>query len=440
MIRVRRYLERARCFPANAGFAHKSRSAPARNEIADFAEIVHDRSTTIAKATAPVKSDDFEAQFAIPLLARALRTFAPRVITGARHREDATPRRHLPATDMRLDKRVSQRDSLAKKAVVDSSGQRNTKPMMIIGGVANGSNRASASCRKRSRLALTLAAREEISRGIAAGCSIRTIASQLKRPPSTVSREIQRNGGEAHYRSGKAEERAWERSRRPKKCRLAINGKLRQMVASKLKMQWSPQQISGWLKTRFPEQADLQVSHEAIYQALFVQARGALKKELQYHLRTGRVMRHARTATRKRQTRYQIVDAVSIRERPAEIEDRSVTGHWEGDLLCGSGNTPIATLVERQSRFTSLVKLRRNRKDAQTVAAALSRKSRTLPAELRRSVTLDRGPEFAAHKKFTVARDVAVYFCDPKSPWQRGTNENTNRLLRQYLPDGTNPA
>lgn len=181
--------------------------------------------------------------------------------------------------------------------------------------------------RSRSHLALTQLEREEISRGIAAGHSIRAIASQLKRSPSTVSREIQRNGGEAHYRSSKAEERAWERSRRPKKCRLAINRKLRHMVASKLKMQWSPQQISGWLKTQFPDQADLQISHEAIYKALFVQARGALKKELQCHLRSGRVMRHALTATRKGQTRYQIVDAVSIRERPAEIEDRSVPGH-----------------------------------------------------------------------------------------------------------------
>lgn len=292
--------------------------------------------------------------------------------------------------------------------------------------------------RRRSRLALTQLEREEISRGVAAGQSIRAIAREIKRSPSTVSREIQRNGGEAHYRSSQAEERAWERSRRPKKCRLAINGRLRQVVASKLKMQWSPQQIAGWLKMQFPDDAGLQISHEAIYQTLFVQARRALKKELQYHLRSGRVMRHARTATRKGQTRYQIVDAVSIRQRPAEIEDRSVPGHWEGDLLCGSGNTHIATLVERQSRFTLLVKLRR--KDAKTVATALTRKIRTLPAELRRSLTLDRGPEFAAHKRFTVASNVAVYFCDPKSPWQRGTNENTNRLLRQYLPDGTNLA
>jgi len=289
--------------------------------------------------------------------------------------------------------------------------------------------------RTRSHLALTHSEREEISRGVAGGLSLRAIASQLNRSPSTISRELQRNGGETRYRAGEADVRAWERSRRPKKCRLATNGKLRRMVASKLRLQWSPQQISGWLKTSFPDDADLQISHEAIYQTLFVQARGALKKELQRHLRSGRVVRHARTATRKGQTRYQIVDAVSIRERPAEIEDRAVPGHWEGDLLCGSGNTHIATLVERRSRFTLLVKLRR--KDAQTVAAALSRKIRTLPRDLRRSLTLDRGPEFAAHKKFTVTSDVLVYFCDPKSPWQRGTNENTNRLLRQYFPDGT---
>ncbi len=201
-------------------------------------------------------------------------------------------------------------------------------------------------------------------------------------------------------------------------------------------MQWSPQQIAGWLKTQFAEDPNLQISHEAIYQTLFVQARGALKKELQRHLRSGRVMRHGRTATRKGQTRYQIVDAISIRERPPEIEDRSVPGHWEGDLLCGSGNTHIATLVERRSRFTLLVRL--PGKDAQTVAKALSRQIRKLPAALRRSLTLDRGPEFAAHRRFSVASNVKVYFCDPKSPWQRGTNENTNRLLRQYFPDGTN--
>lgn len=288
---------------------------------------------------------------------------------------------------------------------------------------------------KRSRLALTRADREEISRGIAAGQSIRAIAHRIKRSPSTVSREISRNGGDIRYRADDADERAWGKAKRPKKCRLAVNGKLRFIVASKLKLQWSPQQIAGWLKTQFPDEPNLQISHETIYQTLFVQARGALKKELQRHLRSGRVMRHARTATRKGQVRYQVIDGVSIRERPPEIEDRSVPGHWEGDLLCGARNTHIATLVERQSRFTILVKLRG--KDARTVAKALSRHVRRLPAALRRSLTLDRGPEFCAHKTFSIASNVKVYFCDPKSPWQRGTNENTNRLLRQYFPDGT---
>ncbi|MHB8148061.1 MAG: IS30 family transposase [Vulcanimicrobiaceae bacterium] len=290
--------------------------------------------------------------------------------------------------------------------------------------------------RTRSRLTLSWDDREEISRGIAAGLSMRSIATRIGRSPSTVCREIRRNGGDVRYRAGDADEKAWDRAKRPKKCLLATNGKLRSIVASKLRMQWSPQQIAGWLKAEFPGESNLYVSHETIYRTLFVQARGALKKELQYHLRSGRVMRHARTATRKGQTRYQIIDAVSIRERPPEIEDRAVPGHWEGDLLCGSRNTYIATLVERQSRFTLLVKL--PGKDAKTVASALSRQIRKLPSALRRSLTLDRGPEFAAHKTFTIASNMKVYFCDPKSPWQRGTNENTNRLLRQYFPDGTN--
>jgi IS30 family transposase len=292
--------------------------------------------------------------------------------------------------------------------------------------------------RQRGRLALTYEEREEISRGVAAGLSVRAIAARIKRAPSTVSREISRNGGGARYRAGEADGKAWDRARRPKKCVLATNRKLRSIVAGKLKLQWSPQQIAGWLKTQFPNDPELQISHESIYRTLFVQARGALKKELQRHLRSGRVMRHARTASRKGQTRYQIVDAVSIRERPPEVEDRSVPGHWEGDLLCGAHNTHIATLVERQSRFTLLVKL--PAKDASTVAKAMSRRIQNLPSILRRSLTLDRGPEFAAHKRFSVATDVKVYFCDPKSPWQRGTNENTNRLLRQYFPDGTDLA
>ena len=289
--------------------------------------------------------------------------------------------------------------------------------------------------RMRPRLALTNQEREEISRGVAAGLSFRAIATRIGRAPSTVSREVSRNGGEVRYRAGDADDKAWDRARRPKKCLLASNRKLRSIVACKLKLQWSPQQIAGWLRTEFPGNPELQISHETIYRTLFVQARGALKKELQRHLRSGRVMRHSRKATRKGQTRYQIVDATSIRERPPEIEDRSVPGHWEGDLLCGARNSHIATLVERQSRFTLLI--RTPSKDASTVATAMSKKIGKLPAMLRKSVTLDRGPEFAAHKKLSVATDTKVYFCDPKSPWQRGTNENTNRLLRQYFPDGT---
>jgi IS30 family transposase len=289
--------------------------------------------------------------------------------------------------------------------------------------------------RKRSSRALSCGEREEISRGIAIGLTVRAIAASIDRSPSTVSRELSRNGGPTRYRATDADEEAWDRSRRPKKCLLATNGKLRKIVAEKLRSQWSPQQIAGWLKTQFPDNPELRISHEAIYRTLFIQARGALKKELQHHLRSKRVMRHARIATRKGQTRYQIVDAVSIRERPPEIEDRSVPGHWEGDLLCGKGNTHIATLVERRSRFTILVKL--SARDASTVAKAMSKHIGKLPTLLRKSMTLDRGPEFAAHRKFSIATDVKVYFCDPKSPWQRGTNENTNRLLRQYFPDGT---
>lgn len=289
--------------------------------------------------------------------------------------------------------------------------------------------------RRRAQRALSAAEREEISRGLAAGQSERSIATQLKRAPSTVSREIARNGGQAQYRAADADDRAWGRARRPKKCLLATSHRLRSIVVSKLELQWSPQQIAGWLKTQFPNDPTMHVSHETIYRTLFVQAKGALKKELQRHLRSGRVMRQARTATRKGQTRYQIVGAVSIRERPAAIEDRSIPGHWEGDLLCGARNSFIGTLVERKSRYTMLVKL--PCKEAPVVAGALSRKIRKLPAELRRSITFDRGAEFAAHRTISVATDITVYFCDPKSPWQRGTNENTNRLLRQYFPDGT---
>jgi IS30 family transposase len=206
-------------------------------------------------------------------------------------------------------------------------------------------------------------------------------------------------------------------------------------VAKKLTLDWSPEQISGWLKRRHSGSEEMQISHETIYRSLFVQARGVLKRELVGHLRTRRMMRRSKQASTRGQPRGQIVDAVSIRERPPEVEDRAVPGHWEGDLLAGSNNTHIATLVERQSRFTLLVKV--EGKDTETVVQALTKQVRRLPAELRKSLTWDRGMEMAAHKKFAIATDVQVYFCDPQSPWQRGTNENTNRLLRQYFPKGT---
>jgi IS30 family transposase len=289
--------------------------------------------------------------------------------------------------------------------------------------------------RHRSRLALSLPEREEISRGLAEGQSMRKIASSIQRAPSTVSREVGRHCGRASYRAAEADQRAWDRARRPKPCRLAVCRRLQKIVAKKLSLNWSPEQISGWLKQRYPGNQEMQISHETIYRSLFVQARGALKKELVGHLRTRRVIRRSKQGRTRGQGRGQIIDAVSIRERPAEVEDRAVPGHWEGDLLAGSHNTHIATLVERQSRFVMLVKV--NGKDTQTVVKALTKKVRRLPAELRRSLTWDRGLEMADHKEFSVATDVKVYFCDPQSPWQRGTNENTNRLLRQYFPKRT---
>lgn len=289
--------------------------------------------------------------------------------------------------------------------------------------------------RRRSRLALTLAEREEISRGIAGDASIRQIAAKIGRAPSTVSREIARHGGMSTYRAAEADAKAWNRAARKKACRLAVNKRLQAIVARKLSLDWSPEQIAGWLKREFPDEASLRVSHETIYRSLFIQARGVLKKELIGHLRSHRMMRRSKKASTKGQPRGQIVGGVSIRERPAEAEDRAIPGHWEGDLLSGSGNTHLATLVERQSRFTMLVKVQA--KDTANVVKALRRQVRKLPSELRRSLTWDRGMEMAHHKKFTVATKIQVYFCDPQSPWQRGTNENTNRLLRQYFPRGT---
>jgi IS30 family transposase len=292
--------------------------------------------------------------------------------------------------------------------------------------------------RRRSLVTLTLAEREAISRGIASGSSIRAIAKGLERAASTVSREVARHGGRPQYRASEADQQAWESALRPKACLLAIHGKLQEIVVSKLILDWSPQQISGWLKTQYPDDESMRVSHETIYRSLFIQARGVLKKELIQHLRSKRRIRRSRHSRVGGQSRGQIVDAVSIRERPAEIEDRAIPGHWEGDLLGGTKNSHIATLVERHSRFTVLVKV--PSKDTAVVVAALSRHVRRLPASLRRSLTWDRGLEMAQHKSFTVATDVKVYFCDPQSPWQRGTNENTNGLLRQYFPKGTDLA
>lgn len=289
--------------------------------------------------------------------------------------------------------------------------------------------------RTRSARQLSLGEREEISRGLSAGMSMREIARQLDRPPSTISREINRNGGVRRYRATIADNEAWTRARRPKPCWLAQHGFLRRIVAIKLAQDWSPEQIAGWLKCRYANNALMHVSHETIYKSLFVQSRGLLKKELQKHLRTKRPFRQSKKHNNRGARRGQIIDGISISERPAAIEDRAVPGHWEGDLIAGSGNTHIATLVERQSRFTMLVKV--DRKDTKTVVAALSRQVKKLPGQLRKSLTWDRGMELANHKTFTLATDVDVYFCDPQSPWQRGTNENTNRLLRQYYPKKT---
>jgi IS30 family transposase len=286
--------------------------------------------------------------------------------------------------------------------------------------------------RRRARRVLTLAEREDISRGIASGCSIRVVAQALHRAPSTVSREIARHGGRTQYRASAADQQAWQSALRPKPCLLATHAALGQIVASKRMQDWSPQQVSGSLKMEYPNDESLRVSHETIYRSLFIQARGALKQELVQHLRSKRRIRRSRNSSVHGHLQGRIVDAISIRERPAEVEDRAVPGHWEGDLLRGAGNSHVITLVERGSRFCTLKKVAS--KDTATVVAALIEHVQQLPAALRRSLTWDRGLEMAQHKTFTMATDVKVYFCDPQSPWQRGSNENTNGLLRQYLP------
>lgn len=286
--------------------------------------------------------------------------------------------------------------------------------------------------RRRSRLALTTTEREEISRQLARGLSLRAISGTLGRAPSTLSREVARNEGRKLYRAATAERRAWQQSKRPKPCRLATHPALRRAVATKLARQWSPQQISGWLRCRFPSDPEMQVSPETIYRSLFVQSRGVLKRALIQQLRRQHHFRHARASARRRPRPGQILEAVSIRQRPAEVADRALPGHWEGDLLEGARGTYIATLVERQSRYVMLVRL--PNKETQTVIRALARRIRRLPQGLMKSLTWDRGSELAAHRAFTMATTVQVYFCDPQSPWQRGSNENTNGLLRQYLP------
>ena len=288
--------------------------------------------------------------------------------------------------------------------------------------------------RYRSRLTLTLVEREEISRGVVAGNSIRSIAAVLGRSPSTVSREINRNGGLSQYLASPSDKAAWDRAHRSKICKLVENRSLACIVARKLQLEWSPEQIAGWLKHTYPDDENYQVSHETIYRSLYIQARGALKKELLQHLRRTRGMRRSRHHTQKTDNHGRITNTVSISERPASVDDRAVPGHWEGDLIMGSHNSQIATLVERHTRYVMLAKV--ERKDTETVINALIKHAHKLPQELYKSLTWDRGKEMADHKRFTLATNIDVYFCDPQNPWQRGSNENTNGLLRQYFPKG----
>ena len=312
--------------------------------------------------------------------------------------------------------------------VLDRGGSTIHGQLAVYGGI-----RPRPRC--RSARALSLAEREEISRGIAARRSIRSIALVLGRAPSTVSREIALNGGDDNYRASVADQRAWGRAHRRKPCCLSRCPRLRQLVEEKLADDWAPQQIAGWLKYTYPDDKSLHVSHETIYRSLFIQARGALKKEFVQYLRSGRTIRRSAKASRKGHGKGKIEDMVSIRERPASVEDRAVPGHWEGDLIAGSNNSYIATLVERHSRYVMLAKV--SNKKTETVINALIEHAHQLPRELYESLTWDRGLEMADHKRFTLATDVAVYFCDPRSPWQRGSNENTNGLLRHYFPKRT---
>ena len=287
--------------------------------------------------------------------------------------------------------------------------------------------------RRRAPARLGIAEREEISRGLAAGRSIRAIAAALRRAPSTVSREVNANGGPGRYRAARADRQAWARAARPKACKLAAGPKLRAIVEDKLQHRWSPQQIAGWLKLTYPKSPEMQVSHESIYRTLYVQSRGGLRKELTRYLRTGRVMRRPK-GVKLPDGRGGRPNTLHISQRPPEAEDRAVPGHWEGDLVFGRNMSPVATLVERSTRYLMLVALPSGNHQADAVADALAAAITTLPERLAKSLTWDLGHEMAQHQRFTIATGVQVYFCDPKSPWQRGSNENTNGLLRQYLP------
>lgn len=314
----------------------------------------------------------------------------------------------------RIAKHLGRQNSSLRRFIADHGGTRPT-------------------ARERSELRLSLVEREEISRGLAAGWSIRAIAEELGRSPSTVCREVNANGGRKKYRALVADRAAGRRALRPKRAKLSRCRRLRGVVERKLEAKWSPQQISAWLASQYADRPEMQVSHETIYQSLFVQSRGALRKELHSCLRTGRAMRRAKAYTKGHVGQGQIRDMVMISERPAEVKDRAVPGHWEGDLIFGKKMTSIGTLVERHSRYVILLKLP-NGHGADAVRKAMTKRILTLPAQLRRSITWDQGKEMAEHVRFTVETGVKIYFCDPKSPWQRGSNENTNGLLRQYLP------
>lgn len=288
--------------------------------------------------------------------------------------------------------------------------------------------------RIRSERTLSIQDRETISRGLAAGDSFRAIARSIGRPPSTISREVARNGGQKRYWALVADQAAWNNARRPKSCLLAQRSKIRELVTQKILLKWSPEQISGWLKVNYPDDRLMQISHETIYRSLYIQDRGVLDSALHKHLRRGRIFRHSKHGRRLSKSTHSIVNGISIRERPAEVNGRTTIGHWEGDLISGKRNSHIVTLVERQSRFTILVNV--EGKDTKSVVDALARYAKRLPPELWKSLTWDRGSELADHRRLTSTTALRVYFCDPSSPWQRGTNENTNRLLRQYFPKG----